>query len=341
MPRCNALPSLRPGAEYGRHALHADHLTWTEKNCYVDIWIEVLNAVGLEPLAMLPIVSAIDFEGDQWTFFKPSHDELRDLYGVDVQELTVWRPLADHAVECLGAGKLISTESDAFWLPDTAGSDYQRQHAKTTIVLADIDTENETASYFHSAGYFELSGDDYHALFPRTGHGQGPQGLPLFAETIRLDRVVKRSDDDLAAMSRALWKKHLSRRPDENPVTRFAERFARDLPALREQGMAHYHLWAFAGTRQLGAAFELAAMNLRWLAELGEPGLGNAIASFDAISTACKSLILKGARAVNSSKPFDVVQMLDPTAMAWQQGIAALSDHFEVSFKPMSGKSAA
>ena len=43
---------------------------------------------------MLPFTVAIDFEGDQWTFFKPPHDELCDLYGLDVQELNVWRPLA-------------------------------------------------------------------------------------------------------------------------------------------------------------------------------------------------------------------------------------------------------
>ena len=65
---------------YARHALHADDRAWVEKNCYVDIWIETIHALGCEPLAVLPFVLALDFEGDQWTFFKPPHDELRDLY---------------------------------------------------------------------------------------------------------------------------------------------------------------------------------------------------------------------------------------------------------------------
>ena len=65
-------------ASYARHALHAEDRVWVEKNCYVDIWIEVIHALGCEPLAMLPFVVALDFEGDQWTFFKPPHDELRD-----------------------------------------------------------------------------------------------------------------------------------------------------------------------------------------------------------------------------------------------------------------------
>ena len=66
---------------------------WAESNCYIDVWIEVLHALGLEPFAFLPHVLPVDFEGDQWTFFKPSHDDLFALYGLDVQELNVWRPL--------------------------------------------------------------------------------------------------------------------------------------------------------------------------------------------------------------------------------------------------------
>lgn len=79
---------------------------------------------------MLPFTLAVDFEGDQWTFFKPSLEELRDLYGIDVQELTIWRPLIEHAVEQLSAGKFISTEADAFWLPDTAGTDYRIERSQ-------------------------------------------------------------------------------------------------------------------------------------------------------------------------------------------------------------------
>src|SRR5262249_24671230 len=126
-------------AGYARHALHGEDRVWVEKNCYIDIWIELVHALGLEPLAMLGFCAAVDFEGDQFTFFKPVHDELRELYGLDVQELNVWRPLVEHAVAHVGEGKFISTEADAFFLPDTAGTDYRRQHTKTTIVINDID----------------------------------------------------------------------------------------------------------------------------------------------------------------------------------------------------------
>src|SRR3954462_9463178 len=82
------LPGLAPES-YRRHPLHGEGAAWPEKNCYADLWIAFLHTLGLEPLALMPFTVAVDFEGDQWTFFKPSLDELRSLYGVDVQELTV------------------------------------------------------------------------------------------------------------------------------------------------------------------------------------------------------------------------------------------------------------
>ncbi len=148
-----ALPGLSASG-YKRHMLHSEERAWVEKNCYIDIWIEFIHALGLNPLAIMPFTATIDFEDDQWTFFKPPHDELRDLYGIEVQELNVWRPLLEHATEHLAAGRLISTEADAFWLPDTGGTDYRRQHTKSTIVLAELDLPNRRLGYFHNAGYF-------------------------------------------------------------------------------------------------------------------------------------------------------------------------------------------
>ena len=145
-----------------------------EKNCYVDIWIELLHALGLDPMAMLAFTVAIDFEGDQWTFFKPPHEDLRHLYGIDVQELYVWRPLLDHALEHLAAGKFISTEADAFWLPDTAGTDYRRQHTKTTIMLGAVDADAKRLSYFHNAGILHARGRGFRRdVPPRRAAGSG------------------------------------------------------------------------------------------------------------------------------------------------------------------------
>jgi hypothetical protein len=284
---------------------------WPEKNCYVDLWVGLLRSLGLEPLAMLGHTIAVDFEGDQWTFFKPPHAELRELYGIDVQEMTVWRPLAEHLVEHLAAGKLVSTEADAFWLPDTAGTDYRSKHTKTTILVDAVDTGARRIGYFHNAGRFELQGQDYDELLR-------PMLMPLFAELVHIDRRVKRHDGDLRQRALRLLATHYEWRPARNPFTAFGERFARDLPAMREAGIEHYHAWAFAAIRQAGAAFELASAHMRWL-EIEE-----AAAHFREISAANKSLILKGARAAATGKSFDPREPTAAMAQAWDAGMQSL-----------------
>jgi Domain of unknown function (DUF1839) len=323
--RLRAIPGLE-AAGYQRHALHAEERVWVEKNCYVDVWIELIHALGLNPLAMLAFTVAVDFEGDQWTFFKPPHDELRTLYGIDVQELNVWRPLLEHATEYLGAGKLISTEADAYWLPDTSGTDYRRQHTKSTIILADLDVEERRLGYFHNAAYFELTGEDFVNTF-RLGFAPDPTFMPLFAESVRTDGLLRRPDAELLQHCKQSWRRHLERLPRTNPVVRFTQRLAEDLPVMQERGLAFYHAWAFATVRQLGAAFELAAQNLRWMQSLGAVVPAESITQFEALSGSCKTFILKGARAVNSKRALPVHEMLEPVALAWERGIAALG-HF-------------
>jgi hypothetical protein len=317
-----AIHGLDPAC-YTRSPLHGDHLIWPEKNCYVDIWIEVLNALQLETRAILPFVFALDFEGDQWTFFKPPHGELYDLYGLDVQELTVWKPLLEHVVEHVPAGRLISTEADAFWLPDTSGTDYRRNHVKSTIVINAIDAAVQTLDYFHNAAYHRLSGEDFRALF-RMDIPPDPAYLPLFAEYIRIERCRRETSARLAIESRQLLVRHIARRPRQNPLERFAARFEAELPQLQDKGLDYYHLWAFGSLRQLGAAFELAAINLRWLQEQQVLVAKAAAEDFELISSTCKSLVLKGARAVNARRTLDIQTPCAVMAEAWNRGMVTL-----------------
>jgi Domain of unknown function (DUF1839) len=312
-------------ANHVRHRLHAEDQIWVEKNCYVDLWIELLHALGMQPEAMLGFAVAVDFEGDQWTFFKPGLEDLRTLYGVNVQELTVWKPLIEHAAEHLANGKLISTEVDAFWLPDTAGTDYRTQHSKTTIVLAGIDPAALRLRYFHNAGVFELAGEDFKRIFhvDPAAHADGAF-LPFYAELIRLDTCIVRTQADLAARSFKLLRRSLAQRPRSNPVKRFAERLSQDLPMLQERGLAYYHAWAFASTRQAGAAFELAARHLYWLTQCGYPSLEDAAGCLEQASQAHKALILKGARAVNSRKSLEIAPFAEQAGTAWDRAMASL-----------------
>ena len=323
--------SVVPGldaARHQRHPLHAEDRIWVEKNCYVDLWIELLHALELDPLACMSFSLAVDFEDDQWTFFKPSHDELRSLYGIDVQELTVWRPLIDHAREHLAQGKWISTEVDAFWLPDTAGTDYRRQHTKTTIVFNELDLGLRRLGYFHNASYCTLEGEDFDQIF-RLGEPDDPAHLPLFAELVRIDRRVRREAADLRARSRELLRKHLDRRPLSNPVERFQRRFDQELPRLQAAGLATYHKWAFATIRQMGSAFELGALHLDWLDPAHDQRLGAARDAFLSIAAASKALILKAARAVNSGKTLDSAAAFSEMALAWDVGMQALTEATE------------
>jgi hypothetical protein len=303
---------------YQRNLLHGETVQWMEKNCYFDVWIELIHALGCDPIAIAPVVCALDFEGDQWTFYKPPHDELYELYGIDVTELNAWRPMLDHALEHLAHGKFISVEADAFWLPDVSGTDYRTNHVKSTIVLVDVDTEARRLRYFHNASFWELEGEDFERVF------EPPfPGLPFFAELVRVDRLVRRPPAELAAMSRTFLHRHLARRPADNPVERFRTRFERELTQLQDKGLAHYHAWAFATLRQLGSSAELMAAYVRWLAD-NDPALRAdtarvlpAAEAYERISVGAKTFILKAARAVNAKRPLDATSTFDDWSAAW------------------------
>ena len=225
----------------------------------------------------------------------------------------------------LSAGKIISTEADAFWLPDTAGTDYRSKHSKTTIMLASLDVQSRQLGYFHNTSYFELAGEDFTQLF-RIGANPDPAFLPLFAELVRIDKVLRRPAAELALCSFNLLRRHFHRRPETNPLRRFGDRFARDLSGLQAGGLLHYHAWAFATIRQAGAAFDLAATNLRWQTGFGHPELRAVAECFDIIAQGNKALILKGARAVNSGRALDATQLFAEMAQAWDRGMALLAD---------------
>src|SRR4029077_6486163 len=119
-PDVPALLGLDPKT-YRAHQLHSPERQFPETNCYTALWIELLHAQGFEPLAMLAYCVTVDFEGDQWTFFKPPPEDLARLYGLEVQEFVVYRPLPKHVLEQLELGRTVIVEADAFYLPDTAG----------------------------------------------------------------------------------------------------------------------------------------------------------------------------------------------------------------------------
>lgn len=152
-------------ATYVPHPVHAGDRTYHETDCYTDILIELVHARGDQPLAVLGSLVRLDFEGDQWTFFKPDPRDLEDLLGIDIHEMQPWRPLPDQIAELLETGRTMTIELDAWFLPDTAATSYRREHVKTSVIPEAIDRAAETLRYYHNASLYELVGEDYRGVF--------------------------------------------------------------------------------------------------------------------------------------------------------------------------------
>jgi hypothetical protein len=313
---------------YVPHLLHGDERTWPETNCYVDLWIELLHARGLEPRACLAFTLGLDYEGDQYTFYKPPLRDLRALYGIEVQELNIWRPLTLHAAEQCALGRVLMPEVDAFYLPDTAGVSYRNEHGKTTIGIASINVERYTLQYFHGRGLHTLGGNDFAGLF-RLGEFAGDASvLPPFAEIAKLDGVRALEARTLVDRAMAFAKFHLAAAPRTNPIARYAVRLADDLAWLRHQPLEVFHHYAFATVRQAGSCFELASAFLLWLDENGQQGLREAASAFVRLSTEAKTVQFKLARMARLKRDADIAPHMAQMAAAWDEGMSRLTDRF-------------
>ena len=311
-------------ATFQRHRIHTMERDWAETNCYTDVMIEMLHGFGFEPAAMLAFTLAVDFEGDQWTFFKPPHADLATLYGFDIEELAVWRPLTHHIEEQLALGRPVLIELDSYYLPDTAGTTYRRVHQKSGVAANTIDMERRHFGYFHNQGYYALDGDDFRDVFQTDGRVH-ERMLPPYVEFLkwragfRAPRGVELRDASLALLA-----KHVARIPRVNPFPRFKERFAEDLGWLLGADIDRFHAYSFATFRQYGACFELAATYLRWLKSEGVEGLDTSIDAIESISHATKAYQFQLARAIARGKPLELAA-LDAMAADWERGMGALA----------------
>jgi hypothetical protein len=318
-------PALDPQT-YARHRLHTQEREWAETNCYVDVWIEVLHARGLEPIAALPFTLGIDFEGDQWTFFKYQLADLYDIYALDVQELAIYRPLTAHIEEQLSLGRPLLIELDSFYLPDTAGSAYQLEHVKTTVAIAEIDMEQQRLGYFHAQGYYHLMGDDFAQVFHLRGE-KHPAILPPYCEIVKNAATSPLQGEALLNASLGLLKRQLQRLPEVNPFVKFRARFEADMQWLGNEPIATFHQYSFATLRQFGSCYELAGTYLKWLQSQGVGGLDGAIESVFRLSTGAKTLQFQLARAMARKRAIDFTPV-DQMAEHWSQAMQQLKDAF-------------
>jgi hypothetical protein len=303
-------------AGYAPHLLHGAGRSYQETNCYTDIIIELLHACGYEPLAAFGHLVRMDFEGDQWTFFKPPAEDLELLFGVDIHEMQPYRPLPLQIAEQIELGRTIIVELDSWYLPDTATTSYRSEHVKTSVAADAIDLDAQMLRYFHSAGLFELGGEDYARVF----RARGPFSedvLPPYTELVRFDAGRQLEGEELREAALVLLRRHLAKRPVDNPFERFGAALERELPGLLDQGLEDYHAYAFATVRMAGSGFEIAASHADWL--LGEDA-AEAVAAMSEIVDGCKALSFRLARR----RRFEPGELIAGLADAWARAIDML-----------------
>jgi hypothetical protein len=317
MTTIGARPSLsgQDPATYRPHRLHSSSRSYQETNCYADLLIELLHGCRFEPLAAFGHLVRMDFEGDQWTFFKPPPEDLELLYGIDIHEMQPYRPLPRQIAEQIAQGRTIIVELDSWYLPDTAATSYRREHVKTSVAADAIDPEAEVLRYFHGTGLHELREEDYRGVF-RVGE-TAPEMLPPYTEIVRFDAGEPLTGEQLRGAARRLLIGHLARRPRSNPFERFGASLTVALDGLLSAELEAYHAYAFATVRMAGSAFEVAADHAGWL--LGERA-APVQSAMGEIVEGCKALSFRLARR----RAFDPAPSIATLAAAWQTAIDGL-----------------
>ena len=314
------LRSLDAGA-YRRHWLHDDDRAWPETNCYVDLWVELLHALDLNAIAPMAFLLSADFDGEQWEFFKYPPEDLRVVYGLEIREFNVWRPLEQQIEDHLLLGHLLTVEADSWFLPDTAGVSYRLGHQKSTIGPVMIDPSSQQLGYFHNRGYHILSGDDYDGIV-RTF--SAPGSLPPYAEVIDLDRLEMPDESMLRNRVERLIGQHIERRPSTNPVDRMADRVAADIAWLQAANDDTFHGYAFGTLRQCGAWAATLSTFVEWL---DRDDLKVSATAFSDLATTAKTCQFKLARLA-SGRPTDLSGLFASMAESWNQGYAPLVEAY-------------
>lgn len=289
----NEITAIKPP---GSCALQAPERNWPLANCYMDLWIGLLDYWRFDPTPALGVTLAMDFEGGQFTFFKYPHDELERMYGIVVHEVSCFDTLERHTIEQLKRGRVVLAEVDGWHLPDTRATSYRMVHVKTTIAAIDIDPAARRLTYFHANGCWDLEGEDYDGIFRRGARFAAQEDiLPPFVE-LAYRRFPALQGEALAEAARQSLRRNLARRAEVNPFTLYAEVFADHAARLQREDELFYHVYAFHTTRQVGSNYELLGSFLRWLERHGEADLEPVAEACDRMAASAKALQFQLAR---------------------------------------------
>lgn len=329
LPQAKSAPAGAPSVlavdplNYRAHAMHASDRQWPQTNCYADLWIEIIASLGMEPAAAFGFTVAQDFEGDQFTFFKPPLEDLEALYGLRVTELALYDDLIGHIEQQIALGRLVLVEFDSFYMADTRGVSYRETHGKTTVAINRLDRAARELDYFHNDGLFRATGDDFDGLLQLLPAQQRDDALFPYAETTRLPRRPT-APAEMRDVARRLLARHVARRAERNPVSAFRVVATAQAAMLAEREPAAFHLYAFNTLRQLGANFELLASHLDWLQATPAGSLADAAASAQQIAEGAKIAQFQLARALRQRRYERFDAALEPLCVQYDALIAAL-----------------
>ena len=259
-------------------------------------------------------------------FGKFPHADLRALYGIEIIELNVWRPLVGHLEEQLAWPARRSSKS----MPSTSPNG---RHVVPRGTRQDDDRDpahrqrRAPARLLAQRGRLRALGRGLQR------HVQSRRAAPGAPATVCRGREAQGT----AARARAarsstspsgLLCHHVARRPATNPFRRYAERSA-ERPGLAGGGnAARFSRLRLRHVSTVGAAFELAATYLRWLERHGELELDAVAVDCDAIATTAKALQFKVARMVQTRRRFDAEPMVETMAAAWDNAMGALGARY-------------
>ena len=305
------VPDLSPET-YRPHPLHEPDRTWPETNCVLDLWIELLHALNLSSEPLLSVAAQQDFEGDQFGFTKLSYDDLEFLYGMRVQELSLYEPLEEHVARQISRGRLCFVAADAYYLPDTGQASYRRLHRTTTIGINRLDREKREIEYFHNGGYFRLAAPDYQSVF-ETSADDNAGRQPLVEYTSLCPNQLGVAE--CKSRGKLLLAKHWERRPHLNPIKLFQAVLPEQAEALLDRGPEALHDYSFHTFRMLGSNFDLLGSCLNWLSASSHP-LSTHCAT---IAESAASMPLHLAHALARRRFDRLSSRLNAAADAWDQ----------------------
>ncbi|SAL69057.1 DUF1839 family protein [Caballeronia telluris] len=323
--RVVSLDSLKVRARrHQTHALHRGERIWHDTDSHVDLWIELLHGYAFEPRAALAFTVTQDFEDDQFTLPRVPLDDIDKLFGLQVQELSIFDSLEERVLTQTRRANTVLIEVDAFHLPDTRSIAYHRAHVKTTIAVDTIDPDARRLGYFHNTGYYVLAGDDYDHLLHRLDAEGAANALYPHVEFVKQAREALTGTALAEACADTLCA-HLLRRPEGNPVGRWRAAFPGHVETMLERGEPYAQQYSSNVMRQLGSNFEFLAHYLGWMRKQGFDIPHEARLSAQKIASEAMVLQCKLARALSRQRCDHCEASFDVLERAYERTVPVLA----------------